>query len=211
MADLGFPNDSNYRFRIDSRLYRVNPDGAEVLDILTEVYNASLRCDKPCWALGVREQIRRVEVLNVRSVLTYVIQETPNEHMRLLAIWLRGRCGGYIGTSVIAKCAHSPNFKIRKESVRALRRLSGWAHLREIAISTSDARIRSMATQRAGKPLNERLSSMLANMRPVQISPQRKQLWMLPGMRLKLSPPKSLAMIRQLLNRIKSEVSNSKG
>lgn len=211
MADFGFPNDSSYRFRIEKRLYRVNSDGAEVLDILTELYNASVSSDNRFWALRWREQIRRVEFLNVRSVLCYVIQETPDDRMRWLAIWLRGRCGGFMGTSIVAKCASSPIFKMQKESVRALRRLSGWSQLREIENSAPNSRIRRMATQQGARPLDDRLSSLLGSVRRVPASPQPKRLWMSPRLRLELSPPKSLTMIRELLERIKSLVSSSNG
>lgn len=210
MADFGFPNDSFYLFRIENRLYRVHADGAEVLDILTEFYNASVTSANIGWALCLRDRVRRVELLNVRSVLTYVIQETPDERMRWLAIWLRGRCGGYMGTSIVAKCAHSPNFKLRKESVRALRRLSGWSQLREIANSATNSRIRIMATQHAAKPLDARLARVLASARRVPTSPQMPHLWMAPGLRIRLSAPKSLAMIRELLERIRSLVANSR-
>ncbi|MCA9160116.1 MAG: hypothetical protein KDA72_17400 [Planctomycetales bacterium] len=68
-----------------------------------------------------------------------------------------------------------------------------------------------MATQHAGKPLDDRLASVLANIRRVPTLPQLSHLWMSPGLQVKLSAPKSLAMIRQLLERIKSLVANSRG
>lgn len=203
MAEFGFPNDTRYRFRINNQLFRVNPDGAEVLAILTEIYNASVSCENACWALRMRHCIRRIELLDARSVLTLVIQKTPDDRVRVLAIWLRGRCGGHIGTSVVAKYAYSPNLRMQKEAVRALRRMSGWSQLRAIANSATSSRIRTMATQRAGRPLDDRLSSVLTNIRPIPIPPRRNEIWILPGLRLSFTPPKAVEHIRRVLMRIK--------
>jgi hypothetical protein len=210
MEELGFPNEAGYRFRIKSQLFRVNVDGVEVLSILTEIYNASLSGRNNYWVLRWRKQIRRIEILNVRSVLSHVIHKTPSERMRTLAIWLRGRCGGYIGTSLIAYYAHSTNFQTQKESVRALRRMSGWSHLREIAKSATNSRIRNLATQRAGSPLGDRLSRVLTNFRAIQTSPQRQEVWTQPGLRLTRTPPKTVAAIRRILERIKLALFNTK-
>ena len=197
-----------YRFRIKKRLYRVNPDGAEALSILSEIHTASLTAKDRYWALRLRQHIRRIEFLNCRALMIHVIEMTCDDRMRLMAIWLRGRCGGYIGTSSIAEFASSSCFEIQKESVRALRRMSGWADLRQIADSADNLRIRILAKQRTAKPLNGRIASLLANMRPIPEGSQKKELWLLPGLALEFTAPKTIETIRRLLLRIKHLVSN---
>ncbi len=189
MNNFGFPNDKRFRFRIDGRWHRINSDGAEVLTLLEQIYDASVVPNDQYWALRVRPQIRRIEFLNVRSVLVLVLEKTSDLRMRLLAIWLRGRCGGYLGTSTIASFAHSTGFETQKECVRALRRLSGWADLREIACNAKHPRIRNLATQRAVKPLAKRLSRMMENVRPIPVSSRRSRIWILPGLVLDYTAP----------------------
>ena len=209
MNVFGFPNHPGFRFRIDNRWYRISSDGAEVLALLKQIYDAGVVANDTCWALRMRPQIRRLQFLNVRSVLVLVIERTVDDRMRLLAIWLRGRCGGYLGTSTIASLAHVSEFATQKECVRALQRLSGWADLREIASTAQHPRIRNLATQRAMKPVRERISRMLANVQPVPASSPRPRLWLLPGLVLDYSAPKSADLIRRILARIRGFVSDS--
>ena len=211
MNKFGFPNDPKYRFRIEKRLYRVNPDGAEALSILSEIHTASLTAKDRYWALRLRQHIRRIEFLNCRAIMSHVIKMTRDDRMRLLAIWLRGRCGGYIGTSSVAEYASSTCFEIQKESVRALQRMSGWADLRQIADSAENLRIRNLAKQRTAKPLNDRINSLLRNMRPIPQGSKNKELWLLPGLALGFTTPKTIETIRRILLRIKHLVSNPNG
>lgn len=208
MNKFGFPRDKRFRYRIDDRWYRINPDGAEVLTLLQEIYDAGVLPRDSYWALRMRPQIRRIECLNVRSVLVLVIEKTSDARMRLLAIWLRGRCGGYLGKSTIASFANTTGFETQKECVRALHRLSGWADLNEIACNAKHPRIRNLATHRAVKPLEERLSCMLANVQPIPITKPKLRLWLLAGLALEYTAPKSIDTIRQILTRIKRLVSH---
>lgn len=200
---FGFPIDPRYRFHLGGRQWRVNPDGVEALRVLAKVYRACSSSNRITWALPLRNEVRRLESLDARSVLSLVIERTPNPRMRVLAIWLRGRCGGYIGTSVLANFIASPDFQTRKETARALRRMSGWALLNQMAASDSDARIRRLATPAPAKPYRHRLAQFSSNVRPVPASPVRRKFWKLPSLRVgEGKPPKSSAAIRHLLERI---------
>ncbi len=194
---------------MDHRFRRINADGAEVLRLLQQIYDASFVANDGFWALRMRPQIRRVQFLNRRAVLVLVIKMTADERMRLLAVWLRGRCGGYLGTSTIASLGHSSDFRMQKECVRVLQRLNAWAELREIATAAKHPRVRDLAIQRAVKPLNERLSSVLANIRPIETTPRKIGVWLLPGLVLGYTAPKSIDTIRSRLERIKQLVIQS--
>ena len=209
MNELVLHGNAWYLCRIDRRLYRETQDGAEVMSLLRQIYNASLTAKDPFWALRLRKQIRRLEELNVRPVLVHVIENAPNDRMRTLAIWLRGRCGGYVGTTIIAESAHSSSFAMRKECVRALQRLSGWAYLREIAGTTENPRIRRLATQYPSSALDGRLAAVRAITRRRSASTNPPQLWLLPGLRVEETAPKTSHTIRLILHRIKRLIANS--
>lgn len=208
MIDFGFPNDRKYSFRIGRERYQIGSHGTEVLRLLMQIHGASIVATDPYWALRVRKQIRRIEFLNARSTLVHVIEKTSDVRMRLLAIWLRGRCGGILGTSAIASFAQSSEYVTQKECVRALQRLSAWAELREIACNVKDPRIRRLATQFAAKPFGERLTCMMENVHPVPIAKRQSRFWLLPGLALGRAAPKSVETIREILMRIKRLVSS---
>ncbi len=207
---FGFPYNARYRFRLEDKQYRVSGDGLAVLALLQEIYEASRQASAGTWALRVRKQIRQIETLNMRAVLVLVIARSPDPHMRLLAIWLRGRCGGYVGTSIIAAQARQGDLMLQKECVRALQRLSAWAELREISQLSTHARVRAMAVQQPAKPYRERLTRMLSNVEPVSAPRSKPYFWQLPGLKLNYARPKSVETIRLILARIRRLVSGAK-
>ncbi len=207
---LGFPDKSSYRFRIDGRRYRVNPDGAAALEILQRIYHARGAAQNYRWALPLREDIRRLQHLNVRSVLVHVINQTSDERMRLIAIWLRGRCGGYLGAKAIARTARTANFLTQKECVRALKRMSGWSQLREIATYSMHERVRLLATQRPARALPTRLAEVTEHLRPTQTGPRTNPFWMQPGLNFKNTAPRTATMIRAVLHRIQRLIQQPK-
>lgn len=214
-AGLRFPCSRSCGFLLDAKSYQFD-DGIQALSILADLYHASMSNVDSYWALRMRNRIRKIRSISatgsspVRAILTDVVKESPDPRMRMLAIWLRGHCGGYLGTSVLAVNASSPDFTTRKETVRALKRMSGWTTLREVAISDPSPRIRRMATQRAGKSLDERLSRFMKNCGTVQRSSERMRFWMLPGLQFRFSPGKTVEMMRSCLQRIERLVSASK-
>ena len=200
---LGFPAHIGYPFSVGDRQCCLIADGVETLTLLTKIYHACTSSDKLTWALAVREEVRRIEVLNARGVLSLVVQRTPDPRMRRLAIWLRGRCGGYIGTAIVANFTSVPDFQTRKEAVRALKRMSGWAQLAQVASSDTSARIRRIAMPLPAKPYRNRLAKFSYNIEPIAASSVRGHLWVLPSLRLGSGkPPKSESAIRLLLERI---------
>lgn len=202
-ASLGFPAHEHYRFYLGGHHCYVTLGGVDTLGLLLKIYRASQASTDIRWALAVREEVRRIKSLNARWVLSLVIERTPDPRMRVLAIWLRGRCGGYIGTSILADYASSPDFQTRKETARALKRMSGWTHLAKMAASDPDARIRRIATPAPAKPYSSRLAKFSSNIHPVAVSTERRHLWVLPCLRIgEGKPPKSVTAIRAILERI---------
>lgn len=206
MNVIGFPIRHNYRFRLNGRLHRLNQDGTRVLDLLSEIYQASLSNRSPYWLLGMRKQIRCIEQLNTRAVLTHVIEKTQESQMRVLAIWLRGRCGGYMGTAVIAQRARMADLTTQKECVRALKRLHGWVQLAQIARESEHARVRELAVLPPAPALAPRLPRLLQHFQTIELPTERQTQWVQPGLPLSLSPPKRRERIQTILQRIRERL-----
>ena len=207
---IGFPKDARFRFRINGRHCRVNADGVATIERLIELHKASLLAEKPTWLLAHRDTIREIESLNYRGVLSLIVERTSDPKLRLLAIWLRGRCGGYMGTSILKGYATSPDFQIRKETIRALRRLSAWTLLAEVAKNDSNARIRRLAAPVLAKPHLHRLMEFAKNVHPIHVNSTTPPLWISPEIRrFEGKRPKSVLLIRQTLERIRALVTGN--
>lgn len=209
MIDFGFPCRDSYRFRLAGRYYRVGDCGVTALKILAQIYFAKANADSMYWALAVRDKVRQAEHLVARHVLSQVIEMTDDDQLRLLAVWLRGRCGGHLGTKVVANAAirvakdRSDAFALRKECVRALRRMSGWAQIRQLVHNETNSRLLCMASPPTGRAYQDRLAAALQNMECKTVDRPQATLWIWPEVKLRLSRPKSLHVIRQILMRIR--------
>lgn len=131
--EWGFPPLSDYAYRIRDKRYRVGLAGKQTLKLLTEIYFANRHTSGPYWLIPFRKQIREIQRINSRGILSLTVERTPDPKLRLLAIWLRGRCGGTLGTSILADYVTHLDPQTRKEVARALKRMSAWVQLRQLA------------------------------------------------------------------------------
>ena len=203
-ALFGFPVDGDFCYRLNGRRRRVNTIGVETLELLLEIYEAFSEGNRISRLLPLRDKIKAIQLQNCRSVLCLVVDRTCDPKMRLLAIWLRGRCGGHSGTAILARFTTSPNFKIRKETARSLRRLKAWPLLEQMAEHDCDERIRRLATPSIPKPHLQRMAEFSKNVQPLHVTSKPTKSWISP--RINLSDgkrPKSAAIIRQILRHIK--------
>lgn len=46
---------------------------------------------------SLRRDLRAMRKSRCRAALTHLIEVTTNDRLRLIAIWMRGQCGGYQG------------------------------------------------------------------------------------------------------------------
>ncbi|MEQ1827052.1 MAG: HEAT repeat domain-containing protein [Pirellula sp.] len=208
---FGFPIQSNYRFTMLNRRFRVGWNGLRMLAQISVIAHGASQARKITWLLGYRNQINKVEAHNLQELLTLVIERTPQSRIRLLAIWLRGRCGGTVGTSAIYRFASDPDEQTRKESVRALVRMSAWVQLASIAEDDPSPRIRRMACCTPPTSHGERLHQFQRNITRLQRSQKRAELYVSPEMEIRASrPSKSLEFIQSILKRIQHIVSQTK-
>ena len=112
----------------------VGPGGVRVVRLLSTLYRDRDQKISPAMLRRTVKKIRTIDVNNegfkgVRALLNLLIEHTVLDDRRRLFIWLRGRLGGKRGTDVIARYADHPNWRMRKEVARALKRLHGWLSL----------------------------------------------------------------------------------
>ncbi len=159
------------------------------------------------WLIRHRTLIRNIESLGPAGLLTYLIANADASESHRLAIWLRGRCRGSFGTKVLAGFLNSPDLRIRKEVVRALHRMQGWAELRRMHENDPDSRIRRMATQAEIEDFELRSSRFQRNVQRRQINPHELATFVDETVDFGSGlPPKSPTLIRAILKRIQQTV-----
>ena len=96
-----------------------------------------------------------------RAMLKYIIGNTTDEKMLVLAIWLRGWYRGTSGTREVTDVLPLLEARERRVAVRTLRRLSAWPQLKNLATHDLDERVRRLATVAPPAKHKKRLSKFL--------------------------------------------------
>ena len=216
---FGFPVRRGYQFRLHGQRYYVGASSVRTLKLLADIYRACVTCDDGTWPLRLRPQIRQVQAIEATPVLCLVVERTDDPTLRILAIWLRGRCGGSLGTSSLAKFAtagesqsRSPeDDRTRREVARALKRMGAWVQLREMAEHDPNPRIRRLATAQPARPYRQRLAEYTQRVSRVSAATGKQPLVLAPDLDLTQGrPPKSRSFIRTILERIHRLVTGQK-
>ena len=205
---FGFPIQSSFAFMLLGRRYCIGPQGMRTLKLLQLIYDTRVRRFDNKWPFGIREYVKRIQRINSTRVLCLVAERTENPIMRILAIWLRGRCGGSLGTSTLARFTHHSDEQTRKEVARALKRMGAWAHLRGMAARDTSERIKRIATSEPVRPYRDRLGDFVGRMACVKVSGEETPLEVADNLDLGQGrPPKPTSLIRRILDRIHRLVS----
>jgi hypothetical protein len=150
-----------------------------------------------------RALIRQVEYNESCCVLSYAITNACDANARYLAIFLRGRCGGSLGTSAVFEYAKNDDERIRKLATRALKRMGAWAQLKEIAEKDPSEQVRRIATANPPSQYSARLESFVRNVTAKPIEQSQSTLYVAPGVEWDQGrKPKSASTIRMFLERI---------
>ncbi len=97
---LGLPMSANCYFSFDGSRYYFSERNLNALRIISKV--ASVYSSKaPLGLRQCRAHIDWIKRERPRALLAYVIATSCNRDVRLIATWLRGMCGGYIGANAI--------------------------------------------------------------------------------------------------------------
>lgn len=206
--------DSYYRLLVPgSRPVSVGVNGVKLLRLLASVC-AQQSTKNKFWAIRSRPTIRRIRTkdLNcqkgVRRALKVVIEQTHSDEVRRIAIWLRGRGGGSVGTEAIGQFRRHPDVRMRKVVTKALQRMHAWHLLREIAETDPDLQIRKLAVQKPTEEYSTRLNQFLKNVEHTSYG-ERSTTTTTPlniakSVKLKVTNlPKSVELIRYYLKRIR--------
>lgn len=202
---LGLPQNASHVFWLEDRKYRVGLAGLQALALLERMAAAIPATACTTWLLPFRRDVRAAQPLNAKAVLTYVVLHAPRRDVRVLAIWLRGRCGGYLGTDLLSRLIDSPDRTQRKALLRALSRMHAWPIVSRIEQSDPDPRLRNMAACRDRRNVAARLSKFLRVIRPLGTAPRPpRPLVMADSVDLsRRHAEKPLDLIRAILLRIR--------
>ena len=198
----------DHRFNLGGRKYRLRETGVKTLNLFLQIFE-SRQLWGIGWALKIRGKARKLIALEQKVVMTYLIQQLKDPFAIALAIWLRGRMGGTLGTKTIAKFKNANFIYIRKEVARALQRMSDWPTLEWMRDNDRNKKIRLFAAARTSKAFRDRLEMFKAGLksRHDEIEDERPKEKIalklnVPGPLTRAFPPKSPDKIRQLLIRI---------
>ncbi|MCA9137706.1 MAG: HEAT repeat domain-containing protein [Planctomycetales bacterium] len=201
---FGVGSSTSQYFKVRGKCFYLAESGCETLRLLNEIYNLQQNDVAGFWALRARHKLAEIGRHHRTSVVTLVIIHTRDDRMRTIAIWVRGHLGGTFGTSSVATSLKSTDTTLRKAAVRALRRMSAYAHLDQVSKSDPDPRIRRIATFGAAKPYKERIRKFTRNVKVCEKSGAAQPLVVLRNFQdAPTRLPKSAALIRMILDRIR--------
>jgi hypothetical protein len=162
---FGFPLLTGTRFYLDGVRYCVTAADVEALAILARIRAAWPSTPNVHWLLPFRAVVRQCRA---GTMFAYAAQQTQDPALRCLAVWLRGRRGGRLGSSTIAGLYRRGDVSLRKAVVRALQRMHAWAALRRIEACEPELRIRRLARQKTPRAYRSRMTQFITNVTPRQ-------------------------------------------
>lgn len=114
--------------------------------------------------LALRKDFRAIQAKRPIPGLVWCIRYGDSDTKRL-SVWLLGRIGNRYTTSLISSLRDDSDVRIRKEVVKALRRLRAWEVLREIAVREDDPIVRRHAVlaEVPRRDFSERMTKFLYN------------------------------------------------
>jgi hypothetical protein len=172
-----FPVGAETTFWLQGSTFRVGEQGVRAVRLLTLMVEARERAPgNVCCLLPYRQRIREVMRAPPRATLVHVAERTGDPALRQLAIWLRGRCRGTLGSTTLAKLWPEADASLRKELTRAFKQMDAWDYLRGIEATDPDPRIRRMARQPAPSSFHGRLAQFLESVAPREASQEETQL-----------------------------------
>lgn len=190
--------------RVGGRRFRLRAHDVQLVQLMTYLLEQRPAAPHVGWLIPHRPTLRQVLQLNARVGLTWLVEcATESWHLRL-ALWLRGRCGGALGTPIVAKCLLSTDELVRKEAVRALRRMNAWAELHAVAEYDANPRLRRLASCRPPPDLRARVERFTEHIRAVPYETRSRPLYVAPSVALDSCPHvRSRSYIREILDRIR--------
>lgn len=200
-------NASNWRTKVNlgGVRYRINPAGVQAIKLAVTIlwmteHKRSL--------FSLRRDLRAMRKSRCRAALTHLIEVTTNDRLRLIAIWMRGQCGGYLGTEVLAKLSVVDAEAVRLKVARAMQRMSGWSVLERMSVCDPSLRVRRLASSREPSEFHSRLRDYVNKSTSLPVvakdTAPGRELYVATDFEFaKRMAPKSVEYIREVLDRIR--------
>ncbi|HEY2147058.1 MAG TPA: hypothetical protein VGH32_03920 [Pirellulales bacterium] len=194
--------------RFQGRRYPVGVNGIRAMQLVIDMANAAgQEAADPLALVRFRRRVREVMEARARAVLAHFAVQTRDPACRRVAVWLRGRCRGTLGTVAFGRLWANADLPLRKELTRALKRIDAWDYLRRIEQSDPDPRVRHIARQPAPQSFHGRLVNFLSGVTPSDAANRVTPLFMHDDVALDGGrPAKPQWLIRRLLEHIRTLV-----
>ena len=205
---LGFPiRYSDDHFYLLGKKYRLSPGSVRSLGLFLDLVASAAKAQDTNWLIHHRGTIRTLEQLRPVIALTRVIKRSDHDEVVRLAIWLRGRCGGSIGSRIVAAHSQSESSCIRRATARCLHRMHAWQYLTKM-FEDSDENVRRLANQLPlSRSFKERLEDFTTRVQHRPVSHGPTKLLVSPDVTIERSnPPRPREFFRRLLLRIRRSV-----
>ncbi len=190
-------------FQHRGKRYRLRVPGRRSLALLCDVA-ANPRCQSKDDLLRLRPRIRKVLAAPAPVALCYVLDRSNHARAIRLAIWLLGRIGNSYATASVDGQVDHADFRVRREAIRALKRLHAWPQLARIENSHQDRGIRALAEASPPRPYADRLTSFVARSTPIEHSEVARELVLAPDVDIGSGrAPKSRWQLGLVLRRIR--------
>jgi hypothetical protein len=158
------------------------------------------------WLLPWRSQFRRLADVEPAAIRLYLL-DCP-DRMTPIAVWMLGRCATRVQHFDLLEFASDASPPTRRHAARALRRVEAWEKVTRLADAAPDDRrlawyAHAPTTKRVFAARLQNFAEHLDRAHAAEASgPSRMSLWFadLDWVR---RPPKSVAVIRQILQRIR--------
>jgi hypothetical protein len=203
-------------FVVDGDVFYFTATNIEHLELLAKIRAALPKAPSAFWLLPFRDLVRST---TAGAVFAYAAKYSRDPAMRCLAVWLRGRRGGKLGTPTIAALYWGSDAALRKAVVRALQRMHAWSALRRIEACEPEQRIRRLARQKRPRAYGSRMTQFIEHVTPCKSFAGETALYEREGLELDSGlQPRHRSFFRTILERIrrlvrgegKSETSNLK-
>ena len=201
-----FPAAAEYSFYLAGRRWRMGASDIAANRFLKQLVATRAKAKNegvaPRKLIACRGDFRRILSAYTTAGLLQSLQSDSDEEQRI-ALWLLGRAHDRSVVSAVHLFSSAKPKSLRREAVRALRRLEAWAELRQIAKFDFDEQIRRIATPRKSRDFSSRLSQFTGDVQTSAVEPPRPEFRLLTDLNpLGSGRPKSTDWIARLLRHI---------
>jgi hypothetical protein len=199
---IGFSLNAWQKVEINGKNYRVGYAGVNAVRLAAFALRL-MHAKRPLNA-ELRRRIRELRLKECKAGLHCLILRTSDAELKSIAIWLRGFCGGKMGSKLIQMQATHQDERVRYAAAKTMRRLEAWTTLATMAAEDNSDRIRRIAHARPAREFRSRLSTYSEHVHVVPRSNASRSLFWSTKINTNASvPAKSTEKIREVLLRIR--------